>query len=362
MSPPSLAVEEALCAAILDLSQHGASAWLRWQEQRNRLKGRLAALIGTEAERLALLPGTSRAIIDLSLSIDWKKSDRIVLFTGEFPANVTPWQQAAHSFELETVFLPLSDFEQEPALSRLEAELQKGVRLVAVSLVQFQTGLRMPVEAMGRLCHRYGAELAVDGIQAVGAVPFGLESIDYLAAGAHKWLMGPEGCGFLYVAPGKILKPRVASWLSHQDAARFLFEPGALRYDRPLVEGHARLEVGITNTFGFAGLEASVALLQNLGVEQIFSHIQGILDVLEEGLVERGFTSLRAPYVEGRSCILSVLPPVGQTAVELASGLAKQGVMVNTPDGCLRIAPHWPNGLEQVPEFFKALDKVLNGG
>src|SRR5690606_14112178 len=111
----------------------------------------------------------------------------------------------ARQFGLEVVMLPLTAFERSDAegLAALERELVRGARLVAVSAVQFQTGLAMPLGAMAALCHQHGAELFVDGIQAMGVVPIdvGALGIDYLASGSHKWLMGTEGAGILYVSP-----------------------------------------------------------------------------------------------------------------------------------------------------------------
>src|SRR5262249_23746453 len=163
------------------------------------------------------------------------------LFEGEFPANVTPWQRAAELFGLSIAWIPLSAFaaSEEEGLALLTRELERGVRLVAVSAGEFQTGLRMPVEAMAALCHAAGAEIFVDAVQCCGAVPLdaGAAGIDYLASGSHKWLMGLEGAGFLYVSPDRVdaLRPNVAGWLSHEDPLDFLFRgPGLLRYDRPI--------------------------------------------------------------------------------------------------------------------------------
>src|SRR5262249_23977936 len=154
--------------------------------------------------------------------------DRVVIFEGEFPANTTPWLRAAELFGLTVVWIPVADFlaSEEQGLSRLDRELAQGARLVAVSAVEFQSGLRMPVEAMAARCHAAGAELFVDGVQGCGVVPIDVSAsgIDYLAAGAHKWLMGLEGAGFLYVNPSRVeaLRPHVAGWLSHEDAIAFL--------------------------------------------------------------------------------------------------------------------------------------------
>jgi selenocysteine lyase/cysteine desulfurase len=366
ISPPSLAVRCAMVGVIDDYARHGASAFARGAAQRERLREKLARLIGAQSEDVALMPNTTRSMIDIALCFPWSRGDRVILFEGEFPANVTPWQRAAALFGLEVAWVPLSDFlaSEEQGLARLQRELGCGARLCAVSAVEFQTGLRMPVEAMAALCHGAGAEIFVDGVQCCGAVPIdvGSAGIDYLAAGAHKWLMGVEGAGFLYVSPDRVdaLRPNVAGWLSHEDALGFLLRgPGLLRYDRPIKRRADFFEVGGANTAGFAGLEAAIDLIAELGVPAIFAHVNGILDPLEGGLVERGFRSLRSRDLRQRSCTLALSPPPGVGAVELQRRLEKRGVSCSTPDGVIRFTPHWPNDVEQVSEVLAAVDESL---
>lgn len=366
ISPPSRAVIEAVQTVTTDYARRGASAFSSWLDQRTRLREKLARLIGARPEDIALTSNTTRGLIDVALCFPWNATDRIVVFQGEFPANVTPWQRAAALFDLEVVFLPLSDYAEDdtPGLERLERQLRRGVRLVAVSAVQFQTGLRMPLTAISELCHRYGAELCVDGVQACGAVPIDVYAtgIDYLACGSHKWLMGLEGAGFLYVSPQRIgaLRPSVAGWLSHEDGLGFLFEgPGLLRYDRPIRKRADFVEVGNCNTVGFAALEASLDLILQLGVDAIHAHVTRYLDALEQGLVARGFRSLRAPQPSRRSNILAVLPPEGHSVPALQRALAAQGVSCSTPDGVLRFSPHWPNAMDEVNHVLNAIDTAL---
>ncbi len=317
ISPPSLAVRRAVTGVLDDYARHGAASFGRWAAQRGVLRAKLAGLVGARAEDVALMPNTTRGVIDVALCFPWARGDRVILFEGEFPANVTPWQRAAEVFGLELVWLPLDDFARsgDEGLARLRAALARGARMVAVSAVEFQTGLRMPVEAMATLCHEAGAEIFVDAVQACGAVPIdvGSGAIDYLAAGSHKWLMGSEGAGFLYVSPDRVgaLRPNVAGWLSHEDPVAFLLRgPGLLRYDRPVRARADFLEGGNVNTAGLAGLEAAVDLLLLIGVPAIFAHVNGILDALEPGLVERGFRSLRAKDLRQRSCTLA--PPAAR--------------------------------------------------
>lgn len=366
ISPASLPVRGAVVALLDDYMRRGAGAYGAWQEQRMRLRGKLAELIGAEAADLGFIPNTTTGVVDVALCFPWRAGDRVLVFEGEFPANVTPWQRAAELFGLELVMLPLRDYERssEEGLARLGAELARGARLVAVSAVQFQSGLVMPIGAMARLCHAHGAELFVDAVQAVGIVPLDVRTldVDYLACGSHKWLMGLEGGGFLYVKPSRAdkLRPAVAGWLSHESALRFLFEgPGHLRYDRPILQRASLVEAGNCNAASLAALEASVDLITSLGVSPIHAHVNAWHDLLEPELTARGFTSLRAAEPERRSGTLSVLPPRGRSVVGLQRALDRRGVACALPDGVLRFAPHWPNSLDEVPRVARAIDSAL---
>jgi len=363
ISPPSLAVRAAVVGVIDDYAAHGVAAFPRGLAQRSELREKLGRLIGAGGADIALMPNTTRGVSDVALCFPWRRGDRVILLDGEFPSNVTPWQRAAELFGLEIAWIPVAEFlaSEEQGLARLERELERGARLCAVSAVEFQTGLRMPVEAMATLCHRAGAEIFVDAVQCCGAVPIDVAAagIDYLAAGGHKWLMGLEGTGFLYVSPDRIdaLRPNVAGWLSHEDAVGFLLRgAGLLRYDRPIKKRADFLEGGNVNTAGLAGLGAALDLILQLGVPEIFAHVNGILDPLEAGLLERGFHSLRSRDPRQRSCTLSMLPPRAESAVELHRLLGARGVSCSVPDGLLRFTPHWPNDLGQVSEVLAAVD------
>jgi selenocysteine lyase/cysteine desulfurase len=288
------------------------------------------------------------------------------LFSGEFPANVTPWQRAAELFQLETAFIPMRRATEDEAsfLDPLDAELRRGARLVAVSAVQFQTGLRMPLTEIAALCRRYGAELCVDAIQACGSLPVDVTAlgIDYLVCGGHKWMMALDGAGFLYARPeaARALVPRTAGWLSHEDGAAFLFRgPGELRYDRQLKQGVPVFEGSSASTVGFAALEAALDPILDLGPNAIFAHITNYLDALESGLTERGIRTLRARQPGRRSGILSFVPPSEVKAIDLVMALRAHGVLASMPDGLVRFAPHFPNSQSEIGIVLGALDEAL---
>jgi selenocysteine lyase/cysteine desulfurase len=364
VSPPSDPVRAAVRAAVDDFARRGSAAAGAALERRRVLRGRIARLLGARPEDVALTQNTSAGIQAVALDFPWRRGDRIVLFEGEFPANVTPWQQAALAFGLEATFLPLDPFRRssEEGLALLDRELARGVRLVAVSAVQFRTGLAMPIAEMARRCAAGGAEILVDAVQAAGAVPLDVAGVDYLAAGAHKWLMGLLGAGFLYVRPGRAeaLVPRTAGWLSHEEATRFLTDgPGHLRRDRPIRRRADLVEIGGASEASLAALEASLGILESIGVPAIRAHVGAYLDRIEPELVARGFASLRAPEPERRSGILSLEPPPGIGVVALARELQGRGVACAIPDGALRLSPHWPNDVAEVPHVLRAVDAAL---
>jgi len=367
LSPPSVAVQHAVERSLRGYATQGMAWYAQEIECRDRLRAQLARLIGGEPEDVGLIANTSAGVLAIALCLDWSPGDRIVLFEGEFPTNITPWQQTARREGLEIVWQKAEDFRHDraAALERLEDVLNRGVRLVAMSAVQFTTGQRMPLKAVGELCRRYRAELFIDGIQALGIVPIDAPAmgIQYFTTGSHKWLMGPEGLGALWVDPAVAdrLKPNVAGWLSHEEPFAFLTHgPGHLRYDRGFQSGARMVEAGTFNTLGAAGLEASVGLIESIGVAQIFNHVQRWHDAIEPGLIERGFRSARVNHAGSRSGSLCLRPPRGQGAPAWARALGERGISLSSPDGWLRLSPSWPNALSETEQVLGAIDQVID--
>lgn len=327
-----------------------------------QLTGRL---LGADPAGVAWTHNTSDGVLAVAHGLPWRPRDRVVVFEGEFPTNVTPWEIAARLYDLELVRVPIDGFHDGSGagLDRLEAALAPGARLVAVSAVQFQTGLRMPLRAIADLAHAAGAQLFVDAIQAVGACPIDLaqDGVDWLTTGGHKWLMAPAGTGLLVAAPERWaeLVPRRASWLSHEDALVFLHTPDVLAETRPLRTGPAALEGGMAPLAALSGLAAALELALDADPARVLAHASAWNDAVEPALVARGFRSARATDPAARSPLLCLRPPVGHDAAALVGALAERGVSAASPDGHLRLSPSWPNRLEEAETVVAALDEAL---
>ena len=366
VAPLSTPIHAAVDHALSDYARLGIGAVPPWLAARQRLRTALAALVGApNPSDLALTTGTTAGIIATAQCFPWRPGDALVVLRGEFPTNVTPWLQAARQHALEVRWLDADAFRPDgPGLDRLAATLADGkVRLVAVSAVQFQTGLAMPLAAMADLAHAHGAALFVDAIQAAGVTEIDVAAlhIDFLACGAHKWIGAIEGAGFLYVAAHHAphLLPTLAGWLSHDDPVSFLFDgPGLLRYDRPIRARADFLEGGSASTVGFAALGAAVDLLAALGVPAIAAHVAAFHAHLAPTLAALGFVDERPADPTARSGIFALRPPPDLALADVRAGLAERGVVVTTPDGYLRVAPHWSTPLAEADLVAGALREV----
>ncbi|HET8932717.1 MAG TPA: aminotransferase class V-fold PLP-dependent enzyme [Polyangiales bacterium] len=368
ISPLSLPARQAAERAIADLAQAGSVAFPERLFERQKLRDDLARLLGADSDEIALVPSTGYGLAALATSFPWRRGARVIVFAGEYPTNVSVWQQACARHALQLTMLPVADLARPDAadFSALERELRRGdVQLCAASTVQFQTGLRMPIERMAELCHAHGAQLAVDAVQGLGSVPLDVRAlgVDYAAAGSHKWLMGADGAGVLFIKAEHLpqLAPSVAGAFSHIDAELIFAQAGQLRYDRGLRSDARVFEGGMLSSISLSTLSASVPILLGLGVERIYAHVNTYLDALEAGLLERGFHSLRLADAARRSCILGVQLPAaaGVSASRFATELVTRGVICSAPDAVLRFAPHFHCGLAEVSHVLAAIDDVL---
>lgn len=364
VSPLSLPVQRAAVDAMASVAADGVKGVIDGLEARETLRDEVAAWLEVGRDDIGFPPGTTRGILDVALAIPWRRGDRVIVFEGEFPSNVIPWMQAMERCGGEVVRLPLEGFGDGSGLGlqRVDDVLARGgVRLIAVSAVQFASGLRMPLAALAERAHAHDAELFVDAIQALGVVPLSAKGVDYLVAGSHKWLMGTDGVAIAAASPAarSRLAPQTAGWIAHEDGMRFLTEAGQLRYDRPIRSSLDWMEGGTQSMPTFASLHAALRLLWGLSIPEIYAHVQRLHDALEGPLQALGLESVRATDPEARSGSLCFRPPQGVPVGDLSRGLAQRGVMVGTPDGHLRLSPHWPNALAEADGVVQAMTEVL---
>jgi selenocysteine lyase/cysteine desulfurase len=224
--------------------------------------------------------------------------------------------------------------------------------LLSVSFVGFMNGYRAPLVEIGEICRRRGCIYFVDAIQGLGAFPLDVREcrIDALAADGHKWLLGPEGCGILYISEAlqEQVEPVEFGWTNVAGYNDYASRDMTLRRDA------GRYECGTLNTVGCFGLRASIELLLEVGVEQVSEAVRALGDRIAAGVRAKGYEVLgeRTPAT-GAGIV--TFRKEGQAAMELVTRLRQRGIAAAPRAGWVRTSPHFYVSPDEVDRMLDEL-------
>jgi len=336
---------EAMQNLAEDCTRFGSMHYDQWMSAYEGLRVAAARLIGADRAEIALVKNTSEGIATVALGLDWKPGDRMVGFREEFPANFYPWKR------LEAKGVTVTWLSVTDPLERIE-EACRGARLLAISFVQFLTGYRAPLETIGKICRRNRCIFLVDAIQGLGAFPIDVRAchIDALAADGHKWLLGPEGCGILYVRQElqDRIEPVEFGWTNVAGYADYASRDMTLRPDA------GRYECGTLNTIGCYGLRASIEFLLQVGVEAIAPAVQRLGDLVAEGVQAKGYEVLGKRTPANGAGIVS-FRKAGVEASSIVQMLNAAGVTAAARLGWVRVSPHFYISPDDIGRMLEAL-------
>lgn len=239
----------------------------------------LASLLGASAGEIAFCNNTSTALSLIAHSISWKEGDVVLAPSDEFNSNLFVWQNLRDRGVRLKTFRPKPG---EPIDKTLAQQDLKGVRLISISAVSYQSGRLYELQAFSRFCQERSILSCLDAIQAAGSVPLHLRSlgVDFAAFGAQKWLLGPIGCGFFYAKKElhSTLYTPFVGWTSAQYSERLYLR------DLDLSDELTRYEPGLPNIFPIAGLHTALTTLGQIGYEKVFQAIEQNRLYLESAL------------------------------------------------------------------------------
>ncbi len=303
---------------------------------------RLATLLGANAGEVAFVKNTTQGIIIAAQSVAWREGDNVVTTGIEFPANIYPWLHLARR-GVHTRLVP----PRGPCLEidDIAAATDEHTRVLAVSWVQFVNGFRLDLAQLAQLCRERRAYLVVDAIQGLGALRLDVRQagVDMLSADGHKWLLGPEGAGCLFVSERVLeeLEPTNVGWMSVTN------RDDHLSYDLTLRADAARYEEGTHNLLGISGLSSSVGLLLQFGPDRVEERVLGNTAELVEGLLARGCEVVSSQRPQHRSGIVAFRrPDEGPQAT--CARLCSRGIRCGVRGGAVRLSPHFYNDAEDV--------------
>ena len=311
---------------------------------------RLAALVGAEVGEIALAANTGAGINLAAWALPLGPGDVAVIPDLEFPTNVYPWMAASavRGFTLERIPARNGLLDETALLRALE---RPGVRVLAVSWVGFATGVVADLDVLGQACSSRGIRFVVDAIQGLGALTLDVARtpIDLLACGGQKGLLSPWGTGFTYVRRDLVreLAPQPVSWMGVRDSDDFA---RLLAYDMAWRDDARRFEQ-ITLPFqDFAGMAASLALLDELGPAAVAGHIHACTADLLEGAAARGIPLVTPRARHGG---IASLRPADAAAASARLDAAR--VAHSVREGTIRLAPHCYTNAADVETALAAL-------
>jgi selenocysteine lyase/cysteine desulfurase len=308
----------------------------QWLVTEKRLRQQLAELINAPtSDDIALLKNTSEGLSLVAYGLTWESGDNIVSSNQEFPSNRVVWESLQEQgVELRQVELISSEMSPEQAL---EAVCDSNTRLLAISSVQFATGLTLDLQRLGRFCHKRGILFCIDAIQSIGALEIDVQSIeaDFVAADGHKWMLGPEGLGLFYCRSELREKLRLNQFGWHMveksgDYDQRLWKPAA---------SARRFECGSPNMLGIHALSASIGLFLEIGMSTIQQLVREKADYLIERL--KTIDGLRIRDAGHRRSGIVCFEHVHIPGEKLYSALNEKRVICALRAGAIRFSPHF---------------------
>jgi len=350
VAPLSGPAREALLEYADDLAHHGDVHYGQWVERVEAVRSLSALLLNARAEDVAFVKNTSEGIGLVAEGIRWNAGDNVVIAQEEYPANVYPWLNLADR-GVEVRRVPSRG--SRVLLDDLAQSIDSRTRIVSLSIVEFASGFRNDLDAIGGLCRERSCRFLVDAIQGLGVFPLDVARtpIDFLAADGHKWLLGPEGAGIFWVRPEALadLRPLGIGWNSVLNATDFS------TIDFRLKPHAGRYESGSLNVAGVHALGASIALLLQVGIAEVRDRVLMLTDYLCERLNQLGLTVFSSRLPDERSGIVSVCWEDRQALRALLKHCRARGIVVNERGGRLRISPHFYNTTEELDRLIDAL-------
>tara|TARA_B100000809_G_scaffold179480_1_gene177100 strand:+ start:457 stop:1608 length:1152 start_codon:yes stop_codon:yes gene_type:complete len=313
-----------------------------------------ANLLGAELREIALVGPTSLGLSFIAQGIDWQPGDNIIVHGDDYPSNVYPWMALAEKgVELKRL-VPGAPGRIEP--EDVFALIDPRTRMAALASCHYVSGYRIDIDAIGRELRSRGILFCVDGIQTVGAFPTPVEHVDFLAADAHKWMLGPCSAGILYVKHEMQdrLKPVVQGW--HNLSCPDFIAQETLDY-KP--DGR-RYEAGTANLLGIVGHHASLQLLDALGLAKIAADLLAKRRRLVPELLAKGCDVLHADVPEANASGIVAFSKPGEDMAALQARLGQAGVTVSLRvmrDGSklIRLSPHFYNTPAELYRLLEAL-------
>ena len=353
VSAPPIPTINAIKSQLADVSENGSINFRKWLAVKESARQLLAEMLGARPEQVAFMRNTSDGLSTVANGLNWRAGDNLVTFRLEFPSNLYPWLRLRDALGVEVRVCEEHDGRVD--VDELIRLIDGRTRIVAISQVQYASGFRADLERIGRVARDHDALLVVDVIQALGVIPLDVQAefVDVAAGACHKWLLTPEGIGFLYLSARarERIQPTLVGWTSVPNPDDYG------NYEQGWSEGTLAWETGTAPVALIHGLLASLELLDEAGIGRIQAHLEKITDHLCEQLRKANYEVVSSRRTGEKSQIVCIRNSAGLSPMDLYTHLRNKNIVTAPRGDRLRISPHFYNTLEEMDELVKALPK-----
>jgi len=333
----------------------GSLHYPRWTEVENQLREQFQRLLNApNTDEIALLKNTSEALSVIAYGLPWNIGDSIVGIAQEFPSNRVVWESLEKPYGVTYRRVDLSTTD-DPEAALINA-MDHSTRLLAISAVQYASGLRLDLERLGDYCKQHDILFCIDAIQWLGALPFDVEACqaDFVAADGHKWLLGPEAVALFYCRAEQRERLRLNQFgwhmlENHKDFDAPNWAPA---------NSARRFECGSPNNLGIHAQSASLSLLEDVGMHVIKSHIEQRVELILEHVRRRGYELLSPALASHRAGIVTFrISDVDHE--RLFFQLLEHKLLSACRMKGLRFSPHFYTPTERIDAAFELIDGLL---
>ena len=348
--------EQIITEWTADVAQNGSNNFDDHAEENvfKDLHRAAAHLINATTDDIAAGSSATELLCSLAWAVSPEKDQNVVSTEIVFPSTVYPWQRVANSTGCEIrLAKEKNNFMHSDDIIAL---IDQKTAVVCISHVEYGNGQTFDLQLLAEAAEGHDALLVVDATQSAGAIPIDVQAcpVDALISGAYKWLCGPFGAAFMYVAPhlAEKLEPGLVGFRSHKN----MWDLDASRIDYP--QSAQKFEFS-TMAFGCAvGLTRTIDFLNGVGVENIFQYNRQLADILIMGLHSRDAVIISPLDDENRSSIVTAYFK-NIDSKKIITDLKAAQVFVSSRAGAIRFSPHLYNTAEDIDSALAEIDNSI---
>ncbi len=309
----------------------------------------LAHKIGANKDEIFFTQNTSMGLNFIAQSLNLQPGDQVILSDMEFPSNVYPWMNLQNK-GIEVLFLPTKNGRVDPIA--LEAAISPCTKVISLSWVIAGNGSVTDIQTIGDICRRHNIRYVIDGIQGLGQLPIHVKdcSCDFFVSGFFKWMMGPDGIGFVYIKDSLLnqLGFPWLGWAGMKDQFNYS------QYKIDPFDGAKRYETGNMNFSALYGLAACLEFTDgwDMEIQSRISHLSTILRT--ELAATKGVRLL----TDG--CSISGITLFTADNLDEIARLLKEEQYKFSMRGGMRVSLHFYNQEEEIYRFIEIVKRVQN--